>query len=150
MLNKSKTALFGLILCLELSCTAVYRNHGYAPSDQSLAKILIGVDTRESVKEALGIPTTNNTKELNSMYFISSRWSHYGVLAPKPVFRQIVAIKFDSSDMVENISRYELADGEVVALSRRITSGGAKEISFIKQIMGNFGRLDARDVLGQP
>ena len=75
---------------------------------------------------------------------------HYGLAQPKPTFRQIVAINFDKSDVVNNISRYGLADGEVVVLSRRVTAGGAKEISFIKQLMGNIGRVDTEQILQQP
>jgi outer membrane protein assembly factor BamE (lipoprotein component of BamABCDE complex) len=140
--------------CLMVSvvgaCTTVYRNHGYAPSDETLTKILIGIDTRSSVIETLGTPNTSGLGEGNSVYFISSRWGHYGITTPKPISREIVAIKFDASDVVENVSRYQLANGKVVVLSRRVTAGGATEVSFIRQLMGNFGRLDARDILSSP
>ena len=139
-----------VLFCLLASCTAVYRNHGYTPNDVSLSKILIGIDTRASIEEALGSPAISDLAENNSMYFISSRWEHYGISQPKPILRQIVAIKFDTSNMLANVSRYELSDGKVIVISRRITAGGAKEISFIKQLMGNVGRFDAQDLLGAP
>jgi hypothetical protein len=40
-----------------------------------------------------------------------------------------------------------LADGKVIVLSRRVTEGGSGEISFIRQLMGNVGRMDAEDFL---
>ena len=150
MLNKNKIAMLCLLLCILGACTTVYRNHGYAPSDETLTKILIGIDTRSSVIETLGTPNTSGLGEGNSVYFISSRWGHYGITTPKPISREIVAIKFDASDVVENVSRYQLANGKVVVLSRRVTAGGATEVSFIRQLMGNFGRLDTRDILGAP
>lgn len=150
MLNKNKIAMLCLLLCLVGSCTTVYRNHGYAPSDEVLAQILSGIDTRSSVTETLGTPNTGGLGAGNSVYFISSRWGHYGVTAPKPISREIVAIKFDASNIVENVSRYQLADGKVVVLSRRVTAGGDTEITFIRQLMGNFGRLDTRDILSSP
>ena len=150
MLNRTKIVMWCLMVSVVGACTTVYRNHGYAPSDESLAKIVSGIDTRLSVLETLGSPTIGGLGEGNSVYFISSRWGHYGVNTPKPISREIVAIKFDASDIVENVSRYQLADGKVVVLSRRITEGGATEVSFIRQLMGNFGRLDTRDILGAP
>ena len=150
MFNKIKKAILCVTLSTLVSCTTIYRNHGYAPSDESLANIVIGIDTRASVEDALGMPTIGDVAEGNSMYFISSRWSHYGLKPPEPISRQIVAIKFDESDILSNVTRYELADSKVVVLSRRVTAGGPSEISFIKQLMGNFGRMDVRDILGAP
>ena len=150
MLNKIKPAVMFVLFCFLVSCSAVYRSHGYTPNDESLSKILIGIDTRASIEEALGSPTISDLAENNSMYFISSRWEHYGISQPKPILRQIVAIKFDTSNILANVSRYELSDGKVIVISRRVTAGGANEISFIKQLMGNVGRFDAQDLLGAP
>ena len=150
MFNKIKNAILCLTFTLAVSCTTIYRNHGYAPSDEVLANILTGIDTRASVEDTLGMPTTIGVPEGNSMYFISSRWRHYGIKPPVPISRQIVAIKFDASDILSNVSRYELSDSKLVVLSRRVTAGGASDISFIRQIMGNVGRADVRDILGAP
>ena len=50
--------------------------------------------------------------------------------------------------VVSNVSRYGLEDGKVIVLSRRITEGGSGEISFIRQMMGNVGRMEAEDFFG--
>jgi hypothetical protein len=42
---------------------------------------------------------------------------------------------------VSNVERFGLEDGQVVALSRRVTETNIKGVSFIRQLMGNFGRL---------
>ncbi len=110
MLNKLKTAVMCLILSVTVSCTATFRNHGYTPDEEAMANVVVGVDTRVSVEESLGGPITGGNSTVDSFYYISSRWLHYGLAQPKPTFRQIVAINFDKSDVVNNISRYELAD----------------------------------------
>jgi hypothetical protein len=51
---------------------------------------------------------------------------------------------------VTNVSRYGLEDGEIVALTRRVTDGGTEEITFLQQLLGNIGRIDASDLLGEP
>jgi hypothetical protein len=41
-----------------------------------------------------------------------------------------------------------LEDGKVVEISRRVTKPNVKGISFIQQILGSFGRLQAGSILG--
>lgn len=130
------------------ACTSIYRNHGFVPNDDDLASVIVGVDTRASAEETLGVPTTEGVSGVNSIYYIASRWRHFGASRPKPVSREIVAIAFDKDDVVTNVSRYGLDDGQVVVLSRRVTEGGANEISFIRQLMGNFGNLDGGALFG--
>ena len=112
--------------------------------------MVVGVDTRVSVEETLGVPTVGGVNTGGSYYYISSSWRHYVTKQPKPISREIVAVQFNASDVVKNISRYGLEDGKIVVLSRRVTAGGEENISFIKQMLGNFGRLDAENILGQP
>ena len=149
MLNKTMTTVVGLCLFAVISCTPVYRNHGYTPSETQLANLVVGVDTRATVEETLGPPTISDA-ETGRLYYISSRWRHYGMNPPKPISRNIVAVALDSSEVVANISRYGLEDGEIVALTRRVTDGGTEEISFLRQLLGNIGRFDASDILSEP
>lgn len=149
MLNKTKTTVVGLCLFAVISCTPDYRNHGYTPSETQLANLVVGVDTRATVEETLGPPTISDA-ETGRLYYISSRWRHYGMNPPKPISRNIVAVALDSSEVVANISRYGLEDGEIVALTRRVTDGGTEEISFLRQLLGNIGRFDASDILSEP
>ncbi len=142
-------ALVGVLL-LVTACTKIYRNHGYVPSDDELESVIVGVDTRGSVEELLGLPTTGGVTRSDGFYYIASRWEHYAYRKPRPIERQIVAITFDSESIVKNIARYGLEDGKVVVLSRRVTEGGAGEISFIRQLMGDFGNFDAGQVFGDP
>ena len=149
MLNKTKTTVVGLCLFAAISCTPVYRNHGYTPSETQLANLVVGVDTRATVEETFGPPTISDA-ETGRLYYISSRWRHYGMNPPKPISRNIVAVALDSSEVVANISRYGLEDGEIVALTRRVTDGGTEEITFLRQLLGNIGRFDASDILSEP
>jgi len=149
MLNKTKTTVVGFCLFAAISCTPVYRNHGYTPSEAALANLVVGVDTRATAEETLGVPTISDT-ETGRLYYISSRWRHYGMNPPEPISRDIVAVALDSAEVVTNVSRYSLEDGEIVALTRRVTDGGTEEISFLQQLLGNIGRFDASDILSEP
>jgi outer membrane protein assembly factor BamE (lipoprotein component of BamABCDE complex) len=133
----------GLALCAVMGCTPIYSMHGYTPDDETLAQIEPGVDTRETVAAFLGRPTTDGLLSDGAWYYVQSRWKSQGIKAPQEYDRQVVAVSFDADGRVANIERFGLERGEVVALSRRVTSEPIKGKSALSQIFSNFGRVDA-------
>lgn len=136
----------GLVLLLVAglaACSPVFRNHGYVPSEQELALVEVGKDTRESVGEKIGRPSTSGLLNDVGWFYVQSRYKHFGPRAPQEVDRQVLAVTFTEAGTVENIARYGLEDGKVVQISRRVTESNVKSLSFIQQILGNFGRIDA-------
>jgi outer membrane protein assembly factor BamE (lipoprotein component of BamABCDE complex) len=127
------------------ACTAQYRTHGYVPSEDELQQIVPGVDTRGTVEDVIGVPSTSGTLNDSGFYYIESDMRHFAWKKPEVVNRQVLAITFDSAGVVENIERYGLQDGQVVPLSRRITRSGDGDISFIRKLFGNIGGINAAD-----
>jgi len=141
-----------LVLAMAISsaaCSPVYRNHGFTPSQDELSAIIIGVDTRASVEDLLGMPSAEGVSNTRGAYYVSSRWRHFGAMRPRPIEREVVAITFDAQDVVQNVAHYGLEDGEVIVLNRRVTTQ-TNEISFIRQLLGNAGRVNAEDLFGAP
>lgn len=128
-------------------CTPIYRNHGYVPSEEDLAAIRVGVDTRDSVAEAVGTPTASGVLNDSGFYYVASRVRHYGPREPKVISRELVAISFDRSGTVRNIERYGLEDGRVIPLNRRVTSSNVEDKTFLRQLLGNLGRFSPGTVL---
>ena len=56
-----------ILLGLLMSCSTVYRNHGFTPTDVELSSVVVGVDSRSSVEESIGIPLTKSL--VNQMEF---------------------------------------------------------------------------------
>ncbi|PHQ79512.1 MAG: lipo-like protein [Thalassobium sp.] len=137
-----------LALVTVVGCTAQFRNHGFAPDDAQLAEVLIGVDTRDTVAELIGAPTAGGVLNDGGFYYVQSRWRQFAYMAPAEIEREVVAITFDSAGVVENIERYGLEDGQVVALSRRVTQDNVRDTTFIRQLLGDIGRFDAGTFLG--
>jgi outer membrane protein assembly factor BamE (lipoprotein component of BamABCDE complex) len=129
------------------ACSPVFRNHGYVPTEQELALIEVGTDTRETVGQKIGRPTTSGLLNDVGWFYVQSRYKHFGPRAPQEVERQVLAVTFSESGTVENVARYGLEDGKVVQISRRVTETNVKGLSFIQQILGSFGRLQAGDLL---
>lgn len=128
-------------------CAERIRNHGYVPSDDDLTQITVGVDTRATVEEVLGAPSTGGVLDNSGYYYVRTQMRHLAHLEPKVVNREIVAVSFDSKGVVTNVERYGLEDGRPVVLSRRVTSDSTKGQTLIKQIFGSFGNVSAENLL---
>ena len=129
------------------ACSPVFRNHGYVPTEQDLALIEIGTDTRDTVGEKIGRPTTSGLLNDVGWFYVQSRYKHFGPRAPQEIERQVLAVTFNEAGTVENIARYGLEDGKVVQISRRVTEPNVRGLTVIQQILGSFGRLQAGDLL---
>ncbi|WP_085311435.1 outer membrane protein assembly factor BamE [Planktotalea arctica] len=136
-----------LLLCGALSaCSATYRNHGYAPLDEDLSQITVGVDTRDTVAEVVGTPSSGGVLSESGYYYVQSRVKHFAWQKPEVIEREVVAVSFTEAGIVENIGRYTLQDGQVVPLARRITRNG-QDVSFIRKLLANLGRFSASDFI---
>ena len=129
-------------------CSSIVRNHGFVPTQAEIDDIIVGVDTRSAVINSFGVPAFGGLRDENAIYYVASKWRHFGPTKPRPIERQIVAVVFDTDDTVSDIVRLGLEDGQFVVLNRRISDGGAKEISVIQQILGSLGRFDASTLFG--
>jgi outer membrane protein assembly factor BamE (lipoprotein component of BamABCDE complex) len=144
-----RLALAAVAVLTLIACTAQYRNHGYAPTDEELQAVKVGVSTRDSVVEAVGRPAAGGLLTDSAWYYVQSRWRHYGARAPQEIERQVLAVSFDSRGTVENIERFGLEDGRVVPLSRRVTDTNVRGLSVIRQLLGNLGNFDPGQFLRQ-
>ena len=136
-----RMALLGLMMGVIAACAPVYRNHGYVPADDELAQIEVGKDTRETLGALIGRPSAPALLNDTGWYYVQSRWKHSGAREPKEIDRQVVAISFDDKGVVENVERFGLEGGKVVALSRRVTTSNIKGISFLRQLLGSLGNF---------
>jgi outer membrane protein assembly factor BamE (lipoprotein component of BamABCDE complex) len=144
VLSRLGGPLRGLLMAMVVviaACSPLYQNHGYVPSDDELALITVGKDTRESVEAAIGRPSASGLLNDVGWFYVQSRWKNYGALASKEIDRQVVAISFADSGVVENIERFGLEKGRIVPISRRVTESNIKSDGFLRQLFGNVGGL---------
>ena len=139
---RARMAVAGLALLALGACSEIVRQHGYTPSDEDLAAVVVGKDTRETVAEKIGRPSAGGVMQDGGWYYVQSRWSTSGARAPQETDRQVVSISFDAGGRVANVERFGLEDGQVVALSRRVTETNIRGLGFIQQMMGNLGRIN--------
>ena len=133
-----------LVCALVVSgCVATYSNHGYVPPADELAEVVVGVDTRDTVRETIGQPSSQGVLADSNFYYVSSRVRSYGPREPQVVERNLVAITFDTAGVVQDIVQLGLEDGRIVNLDRRVTDTSVSTNTFLRQLFGNLGNFDA-------
>ena len=147
--GKLRKAAAGLALAgLVAACSPIERYHGFVPPAAEVASLEIGVSTREEVIGLFGQPMADRALQNNTIYYAASKFEQFGPFTPREVDREVLAVAFDANDRVRNVSRYTLEDGRVIALDRRVTDDGIEDITFLQQLLGSLGRIDAGTLLG--
>ncbi|MEO0936793.1 MAG: outer membrane protein assembly factor BamE [Pseudomonadota bacterium] len=135
-----RALLVGLVLGLG-ACAATFRTHGYIPPEEDLDLLVVGVDSRASVEDIAGVPGASGATRDGDYFYVRSRVREFLFLEPQVVEREVLAISFDQAGVIENIERFGLEDGRVVRLQTRVTDSGVRDNTFLRQLIGNFGRL---------
>jgi outer membrane protein assembly factor BamE (lipoprotein component of BamABCDE complex) len=125
------------------ACTSTFQNHGYIPPQEELDTLLVGIDTRSSVEESVGPPSSGGVLSDGGYYYVRSRVRTFGPTKPKEIDRQVLAISFDSAGVISNIERFGLEKGNAVPLTRRVTDTAVSNKTFLRQLLGNIGRVGA-------
>lgn len=147
--TRARIAQLVMVGCIVLlsACSAIYRNHGYVPTDVDLNTLQVGVSSRQDVADTIGRPSAAGLLNDQGWYYVQSKFKQLGPIKPEEIDRQVVAISFDNRGIVENIERFGLADGRVVPLSRRVTETNIKGVSFLRQLFSSFGNINAGDFI---
>ena len=119
---------------LVMGCTPVTNARGYLPDPDAEKSIGIGKDTKTSVQQRLGFPSTEATFNGDAWYYISSIEKEIAFFHPTIQSRAILAVYFDKEGKVTDMKHYSLRDGHVVAFESRITPTKGRELSFLQQL----------------
>lgn len=129
------------------ACVAQVRNHGYLPSDEELTQIVVGRDTKDTVRDVVGTPQAQGLLAASGWYYVRSEFQHLGAFEPKEISREVLAISFNDAGVVTNVERFGLEQGRVIALSRRVTTANVQGTTFLTQLFGNLGRVSADQLI---
>ncbi len=121
---------------LMTACTPVTNNRGYLPDPDAEKKITAGKDTKTSVQQALGYPSTEATFTAagDAWYYITSVQKQIAFFAPSTTSRAILAVYFDKDAKVTDLKHYSLRDGHIIAFESRQTPSKGREMTFLQQL----------------
>lgn len=120
---------------LLLACTPVVSQRGYLPDPIGEASIKIGTDTKTTVQDRLGDPSTEATFGGDAWYYISSVEKQISFFDPRVENRSILALYFDKDGKIANVRHYGLKDGHVVAFETHETPAKGRELTFLQQLL---------------
>ncbi|MYA88222.1 MAG: outer membrane protein assembly factor BamE [Boseongicola sp. SB0662_bin_57] len=132
-----------LALVLVPACSSLEDSHGYVPEAGLVAEVQVGIDTKVTVARILGRPGVEGIIDDSGWYYVRSDYERRLWYAPVELNREVLAVSFADDGVVENVERFGLEDGRVVALERRVTDSNTQGISFLRQLFSNFGNFDA-------
>jgi outer membrane protein assembly factor BamE (lipoprotein component of BamABCDE complex) len=123
-----------LSAALLLACTPVINQRGYLPDPIGEASIKVGADSKTTVQDRLGDPSTQATFGGDVWYYVSSVERQVSFFDPRVENRSILAVQFDKDGKVTNLRHYSLKDGNVVAFETRQTPAKGRELTFLQQM----------------
>ncbi len=129
-----RRALLALTALLVMGCAPVTNARGYLPDPDAEKSIGVGKDTKTSVQQRLGFPSTEATFNGDAWYYISSIEKEIAFFHPTVQSRAILAVYFDKDGKVTDMKHYTLRDGHVVAFESRETPTKGRELTFLQQL----------------
>jgi outer membrane protein assembly factor BamE (lipoprotein component of BamABCDE complex) len=129
-----RIAVLAISAIVILGCTPVVNTRGYLPDPIGEASIKLGTDTKTTIQQRLGDPSTQATFNGDAWYYISSVEKQVAFFDATTTTRSVLAIHFDKDGKVVDIHHYGLKDGHVVAFETRETPARGRELGFLQQL----------------
>ncbi|MCP5083405.1 MAG: outer membrane protein assembly factor BamE [Alphaproteobacteria bacterium] len=135
--------LTGAMAASLVACSPVIDHRGYLPRSNDIQKLQVGMSKTE-VESLLGSPSTTATVNTSgdSYYYVSSRVEQKPIIGADVQDRQVIAVRFDYQDRVQNFAHYGLEDGQIVNFISRETPTRGRERSLLKEFFGNLGKFE--------
>lgn len=134
-----------LVLLPVLSGCAVIDIRGHEVEPEQLAKIEVGVTTKEEVSKLLGTPSSVATFGNNIWYYMFEETERRAFFSPSVLKSNITRIIFDEKNIVQSLDSVTEKDRQVVSHIRRQEPTAGHEFGVLKQIFGNVGRFNGKD-----
>ena len=129
-----------LLLAAAAACTPTREYHGYVsdhPGED--LPVQVGVDTKATVQQRLGSPSSISPIDQKAWYYISTTQERYAYFHPRTVDRTVTVVRFDGNDTVSAIDHFGMDRGRVIAYNDNKTPTRGRELGIIEQIFGNIG-----------
>lgn len=139
-----RAAFAGALMLAGTACAPDIDHRGYLPRQQDLQQLRVGMSKAE-VESILGSPSTTATINTagDSYYYVSSVVKQKPITGAEVTERQVIAVRFDFTDRVQNFAHYGLEDGRVVNFIDRETPTVGREESIVREFFGNLGKYAA-------
>jgi outer membrane protein assembly factor BamE (lipoprotein component of BamABCDE complex) len=133
--------LTAVALTALVGCETVVHTRGNLPDPTLVAEIKPGRTNRADIEELLGTPSSRATFDKEIWFYIGSREETHVFNKPKLIERRILTVRFNKRGIVEETRNYDATHGRLVQIVKRETPTKGRELTFIEQLIGNFGKF---------
>jgi outer membrane protein assembly factor BamE (lipoprotein component of BamABCDE complex) len=129
-----------LALAAAAACSPVQTYSGFRPerNDVELPDPVVGVDTRATVQQRYGSPSTTAVFDQTAWYYVSATQERVAFYDANTIDRRVMVIRFNG-DTVSAVEKYGLERGRLVPYSTDYTPTRGRELGIIEQLLGNIG-----------
>ncbi len=138
---------YSCVLLLTSGCSTEKTNewfmthNGNMPSNERISQISVG-DSRADVRRILGAPSTVVSFDKNTWIYMSSDVKRVAFLAPDEVNRDVLTIKFNDKDEVQEITRMSKKDGQDININKNETEAHGQDVGFFRKYFGGVGMIN--------
>jgi outer membrane protein assembly factor BamE (lipoprotein component of BamABCDE complex) len=129
-------------LALLAACSPTIQQEGNVPDADQVVQINPGVDDKNRVTQLLGSPSSVSAFQDRTWYYISRRTEQTAFFDPNIVEQEVLAVSFDSQNIVQDLKVYGLENGRMVPMVDRITPTHGNDLTLMQQVLGNLGRFN--------
>ena len=131
------------------ACSPTISARGNLPTADQLSQIKPGVSDKASVTQALGSPSTIASFDDTTWYYISEKSEEIAFFKPEIRDPEVVAVVFDKDGIVKDIQKRSSKTPRDIQPVARTTPAPGKELSFLEQLIGNFGKFNTNSAAGK-
>ncbi len=131
-----------LLAAILVACTPQQTTVGHIPRESELTELRPGVHDKASVRELLGSPTSLADFEGETWIYVERTSQRIAFFEEEVLSQKVVVVAFDDLGVLKTVNRYALEDGRPIVPIERETPTRGKELTFLQQMFGNFGRFN--------
>ena len=138
-----------LVLAPLGACSPTVSARGNLPTDDQLSQIKPGVTDKASVTTLLGSPSSVANFDDTTWYYISLKSEALAFFRPEARSPEVIAVVFDKDGVVKDVHKTASKSPRAIEPVARTTPAPGKELSFIEQLIGNFGKFNTQSAAGK-
>lgn len=153
MFRRAAFAALAAGLLTTAACAPITTYSGFQAIESDPKDVVIGTDTKSTVRGKLGSPSATSTFDPNVWFYMNQVKQRVAFRRPQVTARNVTAIVFNKeTEVVETVNNYTLKDGKVIAYNNRETPTRGREMTVLEQLLGTVGRggMLPRDDEGVP